>query len=103
MDNTEEKVGGRVFKFDFNRIKVDEYEQFEADLNSLKKDRAIPWYGRVLVEWPFEGDPADPASFGALGLADFAEVQKEFWESFRGLFDPVAKAAGVVNRGRTGK
>jgi hypothetical protein len=63
---------------DFNRIKRSELEQFNNEITSGEK--IIYWMTRVIIRWPFTGDPSKEADYENLGLEDWAEVKARFEE-----------------------
>ena len=61
-----------MVSIDLNRLTYREYREFLAAGENADE---IGLLAKVVTAWDFAGDPADPASYEALGMLDLLVVQ----------------------------
>lgn len=81
-----------AWEIDFNRIKRKEITAFQEAYKRAEEtqtdDALLPWMARVIVTWPFAGNPSTIEAYDELGLADYGEVAVRFIEGFQRLTAP---------------
>ena len=93
-----------TFRFDFDRIKLADRQQFAADLQLAFAPPAdlptadadhllVRWMAQTVVAWPVDGYHwDDPTCYAEINRASFMEGVKAFGAQFRTVFSQTAPA-----------
>jgi hypothetical protein len=89
---------------DLNGIKAKDRGAFQsvwAKVQEMNDDALLyPWLAKVIKVWPFaEFDPANPDSYGELGILQHREAFERFAEAFRSIIPAVETPANGGNAG----